>query len=62
MQIKTVSYGRTFNLGDFKSSRIDFSAELDDGDNENEAFEDLMDLVYAAHKKEMEIVKGEKRA
>lgn len=52
MQIKTVSYGRTFNNGNFESSRIDVSAELDNGDNEMACFEDLVDVVLECRKKE----------
>lgn len=32
MNITTVSYGKTFNLGDYESERIDLTAELEEGD------------------------------
>lgn len=57
MQIKTVTFGKTFNDGNYASSRIDFSAEVDPGDDEMAVFEDLVDLVYDAHKKHLNMTK-----
>lgn len=37
MQITTVSFGKTFNLGHFESQRIDLTATLDDDDDVIEA-------------------------
>jgi len=59
MQIKTVSFGKTFNDGSYESTRIDFSAEVDPGDDEMAAFEDLIDLVYEARKKQILATKGD---
>lgn len=50
MRIKEVSFGKTFNDGNFASTRIDFTAEVDPGDDEMAVFEDLIDLVYEARK------------
>lgn len=32
MKVTTVSYGRTVNLGNFESARLDATAELEPGD------------------------------
>lgn len=45
MIVKQISYGRTFNDGDFTSTRIDFVAELQKGDDAEEAFQELVDFV-----------------
>lgn len=59
MIVKTVSFGKTFNDGNFESTRIDFMAEVDPGDDELAVLEDLVDLTYAARKKAVLIAKGE---
>jgi hypothetical protein len=33
MQITTIAYGKTFNLGQYQSERIDLTATLDAGDD-----------------------------
>lgn len=58
MEIKTISYGRTWNDGNFESSRIDMTASVDEGEDVLEAFEDLVDLVFDARKAEINIAKG----
>lgn len=45
MKITTVSYGKTFNLGDFNSERIDMSAELTEGDTALAVLEELKVVV-----------------
>lgn len=45
MQVTSVSYGKTFNLGDFESERIDMSAELSEGDTPEGVLEELKELV-----------------
>lgn len=34
MKVKTIAYGKTFNLGNYESQRIDMTAELDEGEDE----------------------------
>lgn len=58
MEIKTISYGRTWNDGNFESSRIDMTASVDEDEDVLEAFEDLVDLVFDARKAEINIAKG----
>lgn len=58
MEIKTISYGKTFNDGNYESSRIDMTASVDEGEDVLEAFEDLVDLVFDARKAEINIAKG----
>ncbi len=48
MKVKTVTFGKTFNDGNFCSTRIDFSAEVDPDDDEIEVLKDLIDLTYEA--------------
>jgi hypothetical protein len=45
MQVKTISYGRTKNLGNYQSERLDVTAELSDGEDETTAFEQLKTWV-----------------
>ena len=58
MEIKTISYGKTFNDGNYESSRIDMTASVDEGEDVLEAFEDLVDLVFDARKAEINFAKG----
>lgn len=37
MQVKTIAYGKTFNLGNYQSERIDMTADLDEGEDEQVA-------------------------
>lgn len=37
MQVTTISYGKTFNLGQYQSERIDLTATLAEGDDAIEA-------------------------
>lgn len=41
----TVSYSRTFNLGDYNSARFEcaITAELDDDDNDNEGEQEVLE-------------------
>ena len=34
MRVKTIAHGKTFNLGNYESRRIDMSAEMDEGEDE----------------------------
>lgn len=45
MNITTVSYGKTFNLGDYESVRIDMTAELSDEDTPEGVLATLRELV-----------------
>jgi hypothetical protein len=37
MHVKTIAYGKTFNLGNYESQRIDMTAELEEGEDEQVA-------------------------
>jgi hypothetical protein len=37
MRVKTIAYGKTFNLGNYQTERIDMGAELDEGEDEQVA-------------------------
>lgn len=58
MKITELKYGRTWNDGNYESSRIDMTASVDEGEDVLEAFEDLVDLVFDARKAEINIAKG----
>lgn len=47
MHIDHVSYGRTFNLGNYESERFDISIEI--GEEE----QDLISLIYSQLRKEV---------
>ncbi len=58
MEIKTISYGKTFNDGNYESSRIDMIATVDEGEAIQDAFEDLVDAVFDARNAEIKFTKG----
>lgn len=37
MRVKTIAYGKTFNLGQYQSERIDMTADLEEGEDEQVA-------------------------
>lgn len=37
MRVRTIAYGKTFNRGNYESERIDMSAELEEGEDEQVA-------------------------
>lgn len=45
MQVKTITYQRVLNLGNYESKRLELSAEVYDGDNTDEAIAGLVELV-----------------
>lgn len=45
MIYKTISYGRTKNLGNYESERLDISVELEEMDDPVERLEELRQLV-----------------
>ena len=45
MNVKTISYGFTKNLGNYQSERLDMTIELESDDDPKEAFKDLKQLV-----------------
>jgi hypothetical protein len=61
MIITRIQYGRTYTNGNFESSRIDFIADVEKGDDETECFEDLHEWVHEMRKKEVELMKTEKK-
>lgn len=53
MQVKRISYGRTYNLGNYQSERIDIEAAVD---KDEQAVVDILyiklrNLVETAHKR-----------
>jgi chromosome segregation ATPase len=50
MKIKTITFGRTFNTGNYESSRYDMSADVDALDNPDEGFSQLQQLIEQIHK------------
>lgn len=51
--IKQVNFGRTYNDGNFESTRIDVFCDVEPGDNHTEVFEDLMQEVYELRLKQL---------
>lgn len=45
MKLKTITYGRTMNLGNYENFRLEMSIELEEGDDSNTAFETLTKSV-----------------
>ena len=41
MQIKTISYKRTHNLGNYNNETLELFAELEEGDNAQEKIQEL---------------------
>lgn len=46
MKVRTVAYGKTFNLGNYESERIELTAELDEGENAVAVHDSLNKLVH----------------
>jgi hypothetical protein len=45
VRFSTVKYGRTYNMGNYQSERIDLEADLDDGDDAEAALQVLQEWV-----------------
>jgi predicted nucleic acid-binding Zn-ribbon protein len=45
MQIKTISYQRVVNLGNYESKRLELFAEVQEGEDEEDAIATLMEKV-----------------
>jgi hypothetical protein len=45
MKVKSITYGRTFNDGNFESTRIDVAGDIEPTDTPENAFKDLVDTV-----------------
>ena len=48
MKIKTITYQRVKNLGNYESERIELSAELSENDNFEESFNSLKEKACKA--------------
>lgn len=48
MRVKTIAYGKTFNLGNYESQRIDMTAELEEGEDEQVALMRLKAAVLGS--------------
>ena len=46
MEITTVTYGRTLNLGDYNSEKVEMSASLETYDDPNESLKQLKHVVH----------------
>ena len=57
----TINYGRTFNLGNYESSRIDITCELGPKDKVDDAFQELFYQVEELHNIELEEMKPKKK-
>jgi hypothetical protein len=58
MHIQTVSYTRTFNLGNYSSEKIGVEFSLNQGESANKALDIARDLVEEYHKKNVERLKS----
>ena len=47
MKVNEVSYGRTFNLGNYESLRVEMKASVDDGEDPKEVAKKLAAEVSA---------------
>jgi hypothetical protein len=60
MIYKTISYGRTKNLGNYESERLDISIELEEMDDPVEKLDELRQLVmgqlYPERKNELQLL------
>jgi len=52
MKITSVSYGRTFNNGNYESSRIDITCDVLRGEDPEEIFEELIETVESFREEE----------
>ena len=50
MQIKTINYTRTFNLGNYSSEKIGVELSLDQGESAKQALDIARDLAEEYHK------------
>lgn len=48
MEIKTITYSRNKNLGNYQSEKIEITAYLDEYDNPDEVTRELKERVYKA--------------
>lgn len=61
MQPKTISYGRTYSNGNYEFSRIDFTVDIEPGDNVDECYEDLYNWVHETRIKELQLIKEQEK-
>ena len=45
MKVKTITYQRVLNLGNYENKKLEVHAELDDGDDVNQAISDLKEIT-----------------
>jgi hypothetical protein len=45
MQVKEITYSTTINLGNFENERIEFTADLNEGEEPSEALRNLKEMV-----------------
>lgn len=57
MKVRSMAYGRTFNNGNFESSRIDFTVDLYEDENAQLAFSELIAIVEDARDQELKTMK-----
>jgi|TARA_R110000868_G_scaffold368103_1_gene631063 hypothetical protein len=57
MHIQTVSYTRTFNLGNYSSEKIGVEFSLNQGESANKALDVARELVEEYHKQNVEKLK-----
>jgi len=50
MKITKVNYGRTINMGNYESVRIDLTADIEEGENWREALETLKEKMLKEEK------------
>lgn len=48
MKVTTIAYGKTFNKGNYESERIDMTAELEEGEDEQVALMRLKATVLGS--------------
>lgn len=44
MKITQITYGETINLGNYQSARVDFTADIENGDDNRALWDQLMSL------------------
>ncbi len=53
MKVKTITYQRVLNLGNYENRKLELSAELDDGEDVNQAVSDLKEITESHIQKEL---------
>ena len=57
MRVRSMAYGRTFNNGNYESSRIDFTVDLYEDEDAQLAFSELIAIVEDARDQELKTMK-----